>query len=253
MLPPAAESPASQQHSRTLTAYAHSCGIADGSELTWDALVADLPTAQRTLARSEHDRWSFLSREDHPHLQRPWYALHPCQTAPLLAMLLAPPTTTAEAESAVSEAGGGGDELGACEAATDGAELEACVGDALGNASCDGIQLEARRGGGEGGDEGGEGLQENSDGADVDAALLLAPTTTQATAEAASGASEGDGDEGGDKEGDGEDGVLLRYMLAWCSVVPAALGLTLPAYVHTSDFQRVVLEAERLPSMIRSV
>jgi hypothetical protein len=39
----------------------------------------------------------------------------------------------------------------------------------------------------------------------------------------------------------GEDAALLRYMLAWCSVVPAALGLSLPAHVHTPQFQRAVL------------
>jgi ubiquitin-like-conjugating enzyme ATG10 len=127
---------------------------ADGSELTWDALVDDLPAAQRTLARSQRDRWSFLTRQDHPHLQRPWYTLHPCQTAALLALLLA--RTTAEAAS-----------------------------------------------GGERGDERG------------------APQQTE----------------------DGDDGLLLRYMLAWCSVVPAALGLTLPAQVYTSQFQRAVLDS----------
>lgn len=120
----------------------------------------DLPPAQRTLACCPRDRWSFLTREDHPHLQQPWYALHPCRTAALLALVLAP--TTAEA---------------------------------------------AR--GGEGGEEGGV-LQDKDDG---------------------------------------EDGVLLRYMLAWCSVVPSALGLTLPAHVHMRGFQRTVLDSVAMRSM----
>eukprot|EP00959_Pyramimonas_sp_CCMP1952_P327625 6858692-Pyramimonas_sp.AAC.1 len=61
--------------------------LSDGRELDWDQLVDDLPESQRHLAKSTTEKWTFLSREEHPHLRRPYYALHPCQTAALLAVM----------------------------------------------------------------------------------------------------------------------------------------------------------------------
>jgi ubiquitin-like-conjugating enzyme ATG10 len=65
--------------------------LSDGRELDWGPLVHDLPaSSRRHLADdSSTQKWaSFLTREDHPHLRRPFYGLHPCQTAALLALML---------------------------------------------------------------------------------------------------------------------------------------------------------------------
>eukprot|EP00899_Mesostigma_viride_P006591 jgi/Mesvir1/15933/Mv08256-RA.1 len=36
----------------------------------------------------EIDRWRFLTQMEHPHLHQPWFGLHPCETAPRMALLL---------------------------------------------------------------------------------------------------------------------------------------------------------------------
>ena len=61
--------------------------LLDGQELELDQIVHDLPETQRLLARSSTEGWAFLTKEEHPHLHRPYYALHPCQTAALLEVM----------------------------------------------------------------------------------------------------------------------------------------------------------------------
>ena len=63
-------------------------GNADGIMLDWDLLVADLPESYQCIAHRPDARWTFISQIDHPHLKRPWYMLHPCQTAELLQLML---------------------------------------------------------------------------------------------------------------------------------------------------------------------
>ncbi len=64
--------------------------------LDWDLLVADLPESYRCIAHRPDARWTFISQIDHPHLKRPWYMLHPCQTAELLQLMLKPDGSNAE-------------------------------------------------------------------------------------------------------------------------------------------------------------
>ncbi|PHT74077.1 Ubiquitin-like-conjugating enzyme ATG10 [Capsicum annuum] len=57
----------------------------DGEPLTIEDLEKDLPayTAQR-LAIS---KWTFITQEEHPYLNRPWYKLHPCGTSEWMKLL----------------------------------------------------------------------------------------------------------------------------------------------------------------------
>lgn len=68
----------------------------DGIRLDWDLLVADLPETYRCIAHRPDARWTFISQIEHPHLKRPWYMLHPCQTAELLQLMLKPVGFNAE-------------------------------------------------------------------------------------------------------------------------------------------------------------
>ena len=61
---------------------------ADGSPLMWGDIVADLPQAYQLIAHGPDAMWTFISQTDHPHLNLPWYMLHPCQTAELMDLIL---------------------------------------------------------------------------------------------------------------------------------------------------------------------
>jgi len=61
---------------------------ADGSHLSWDNIVADLPKSYQCIAQQHDAKWTFISQTEHPHLNNPWYMLHPCQTAELLQLML---------------------------------------------------------------------------------------------------------------------------------------------------------------------
>ncbi|XP_006350430.1 ubiquitin-like-conjugating enzyme ATG10 isoform X2 [Solanum tuberosum] len=57
----------------------------DGEPLAIEDLEKDFPayTAQE-LAVS---KWTFITREEHPYLNRPWYTLHPCGTSEWMKLL----------------------------------------------------------------------------------------------------------------------------------------------------------------------
>ncbi|KAK9832614.1 hypothetical protein WJX81_003738 [Elliptochloris bilobata] len=88
-----------------------------GAPLEWSQLVALLPSASRVLASADATRWTFLTQVEHPHLHQPWHALHPCQTAARMRLLLDAagpnpdpdpaclPTTQREARAAADPAG----------------------------------------------------------------------------------------------------------------------------------------------------
>lgn len=61
---------------------------ADGSPLMWGDIVSDLPQAYQHIAQRADAMWTFISQTDHPHLNLPWYMLHPCQTAELIDLIL---------------------------------------------------------------------------------------------------------------------------------------------------------------------
>lgn len=62
--------------------------VADGSPLSWSDIKADLPQHYQLLAEQPNAKWTFIAQMDHPHLHRPWYMLHPCQTAELLGLMV---------------------------------------------------------------------------------------------------------------------------------------------------------------------
>ncbi|XP_060077455.1 ubiquitin-like-conjugating enzyme ATG10 [Ylistrum balloti] len=64
---------------------------ADGSLLSLAEVWDRVPDVYRD--RLEHDRWTFLSQQEHPILGRPYFHLHPCHTADLMEQVtsLSPP------------------------------------------------------------------------------------------------------------------------------------------------------------------
>ncbi|OAY63833.1 Ubiquitin-like-conjugating enzyme ATG10 [Ananas comosus] len=58
----------------------------DGHPLSLDEIVMDLPLhSSNTLKES---KWTFLTQEEHPYLNRPWYMLHPCGISDWMKLLL---------------------------------------------------------------------------------------------------------------------------------------------------------------------
>ncbi|KAJ0944847.1 hypothetical protein HanPSC8_Chr03g0121321 [Helianthus annuus] len=41
-------------------------------------------------------KWTFITQQEHPYLNRPWYTLHPCGTSEWMKLLLANENSTAE-------------------------------------------------------------------------------------------------------------------------------------------------------------
>ncbi|CAL8472263.1 g11805 [Coccomyxa elongata] len=62
----------------------------DGTLLMWEEIMEDLPEASRELAGADAGRWTFITQQEHPVLRTPWFSLHPCETAALMRLLLAP-------------------------------------------------------------------------------------------------------------------------------------------------------------------
>ncbi|KAL6903569.1 hypothetical protein ACP4OV_004382 [Aristida adscensionis] len=59
---------------------------ASGQLLTLDEIKQDLPSnSSKVLSES---KWTFITREEHPHLSRPWFTLHPCGTSDFMKLLL---------------------------------------------------------------------------------------------------------------------------------------------------------------------
>ena len=73
-----------QGHENSLLASA-----TDGSMLKWDDIVASLPKTYQGNAQRPDAQWTFISSVEHPHLNTPWFMLHPCQTAELMQLMLA--------------------------------------------------------------------------------------------------------------------------------------------------------------------
>ncbi|KAF8704247.1 hypothetical protein HU200_031745 [Digitaria exilis] len=58
----------------------------DGQLLTLDEIKQDLPSdSLKVLSES---KWTFITREEHPYLCRPWFTLHPCATSDWMKLLL---------------------------------------------------------------------------------------------------------------------------------------------------------------------
>ncbi|NP_001292994.1 Ubiquitin-like-conjugating enzyme ATG10 isoform 4 precursor [Zea mays] len=57
-----------------------------GQLLTLDEVKEGLPShSQKVLSES---KWTFITQEEHPHLSKPWLALHPCATSGWMKLLL---------------------------------------------------------------------------------------------------------------------------------------------------------------------
>ncbi|XP_015886131.3 ubiquitin-like-conjugating enzyme ATG10 isoform X1 [Ziziphus jujuba] len=56
----------------------------DGQPLVLDELK-DLPACSEKLLLES--KWTFITQEEHPHLNRPWYMLHPCGTSEWMKLL----------------------------------------------------------------------------------------------------------------------------------------------------------------------
>lgn len=59
---------------------------AGGQLLTLDEIKEDLPS--HSLKVLSESKWTFITREEHPHLSRPWFTLHPCGTSHWMKLLL---------------------------------------------------------------------------------------------------------------------------------------------------------------------
>ncbi|XP_037486202.1 ubiquitin-like-conjugating enzyme ATG10 isoform X2 [Triticum dicoccoides] len=57
-----------------------------GQLLTLDEIKKDLPS--HSLQLLNESKWTFITREEHPHLSRPWFTLHPCGTSDWMKLLL---------------------------------------------------------------------------------------------------------------------------------------------------------------------
>ncbi|KAG5071786.1 hypothetical protein JHK86_006997 [Glycine max] len=57
----------------------------DGQLLPFNEIEKDLPGHSAKL-RSE-SKWTFITHEEHPYLNRPWYKLHPCGTSDWMKLL----------------------------------------------------------------------------------------------------------------------------------------------------------------------
>ncbi|XP_051142309.1 ubiquitin-like-conjugating enzyme ATG10 isoform X3 [Andrographis paniculata] len=59
----------------------------DGQPLLLDDIEKDISiSAAEQLTKS---KWTFITQEEHPHLNRPWYMLHPCATSEWMKLLSA--------------------------------------------------------------------------------------------------------------------------------------------------------------------
>jgi len=58
----------------------------DGQLLTLDEIKQHLPS--NSLKVLSESKWTFITREEHPHLSRPWFTLHPCATSDWMKLLL---------------------------------------------------------------------------------------------------------------------------------------------------------------------
>ncbi|XP_042481823.1 ubiquitin-like-conjugating enzyme ATG10 [Macadamia integrifolia] len=57
----------------------------DGRFLALDDIKEDLPPS--SLKMLQESKWTFITPEEHPYLNRPWYTLHPCATSEWMKLL----------------------------------------------------------------------------------------------------------------------------------------------------------------------
>ncbi|XP_072024965.1 ubiquitin-like-conjugating enzyme ATG10 isoform X2 [Amphiura filiformis] len=58
----------------------------DGKLLSLDEVWQAIPEYYQT--RLQHQRWTFITQQEHPYLGRPFFQLHPCHTADLMHAVL---------------------------------------------------------------------------------------------------------------------------------------------------------------------
>ncbi|GJV74976.1 ubiquitin-like-conjugating enzyme ATG10 isoform X1 [Tanacetum coccineum] len=58
----------------------------DGQPLSLDEIEKNLPT--RSANALIESKWTFITQQEHPYLNRPWYTLHPCGTSEWMKLLL---------------------------------------------------------------------------------------------------------------------------------------------------------------------
>ncbi|XP_021733470.1 ubiquitin-like-conjugating enzyme ATG10 [Chenopodium quinoa] len=58
----------------------------DGQTLLLDQIERDLPP--RSVEVLTESKWTFITQQEHPYLNRPWHTLHPCGTNELMKLLL---------------------------------------------------------------------------------------------------------------------------------------------------------------------
>ncbi|KAK6163936.1 hypothetical protein DH2020_000800 [Rehmannia glutinosa] len=67
---------------------------ANGQPLLLDEIEKDIPVhSAELLTRS---KWTFMTQEEHPELNRPWYTLHPCGTSEWMKLLLSTDASAAQ-------------------------------------------------------------------------------------------------------------------------------------------------------------
>nr|XP_043637267.1 ubiquitin-like-conjugating enzyme ATG10 isoform X2 [Erigeron canadensis] len=59
----------------------------DGQPLNLDEIEKNLPTKSAEVLTES--KWTFITQEEHPYLNKPWYTLHPCGTSEWMKLLLA--------------------------------------------------------------------------------------------------------------------------------------------------------------------
>ncbi|CAH8290760.1 unnamed protein product [Eruca vesicaria subsp. sativa] len=57
----------------------------DGKPLSLEVIKRDLPSSSVSLLLES--KWTFITQEDHPYLNRPWFKLHPCGTEEWIKLL----------------------------------------------------------------------------------------------------------------------------------------------------------------------
>ncbi|XP_062081366.1 ubiquitin-like-conjugating enzyme ATG10 [Humulus lupulus] len=68
--------------------------LTDGQPLELDEIEKDLPSSSaKVLVES---KWTFITQEEHPYLNRPWYKLHPCGTSEWMKLLFQSDTSLAK-------------------------------------------------------------------------------------------------------------------------------------------------------------
>uniref|UniRef100_A0A7C8YGN0 Ubiquitin-like-conjugating enzyme ATG10 n=1 Tax=Opuntia streptacantha TaxID=393608 RepID=A0A7C8YGN0_OPUST len=70
----------------------------DGRTLMLDQIERDLPVNSAKLLTEA--KWTFITQQEHPYLNRPWYSLHPCGTNDLMRLLISDPSLSRDTVTA---------------------------------------------------------------------------------------------------------------------------------------------------------